>query len=307
MPGPRYTLITGDFYILYPDLPRNGPEPDGDTVNFLPDTDALVRALQRFSNVGPDRRHLGTYPVRFEGIDTLETHFAGAHQDLTFGRAARDQMLGELGFGEVEFWDTQPNKVRSAQNHPVRGYVLANGIESNGRVLGLVYAGEPAIAAQNGDRVFVNEELLEASVNAGQVRAGLAYVEPYSTMPLTLIKRLRRLVTTARADGAGFWSKEDMTTSSRIRPRGVTDLSTLIIFPKLYRRLVNYFQDGHTDLMAFDSWVRADPVRRDDRVLLPTGEIGNLHDIYDVNADGIVLRHLPEQLMFEPDPAVCAP
>jgi hypothetical protein len=32
--------------------------------------------------------------------------------------------------------------------------------------------------------------------------------------------------------------------------------------------------------------------------LLPTGELGNLHDLYDVTADGI----LPEELMFAPDP-----
>ena len=72
MAAPRYTLILGDFYILYPDLPRNGPEPDGDTINFLPDTDELIRRLPRFSAVGPDRRHLGTYGVRFEGIGTCQ-------------------------------------------------------------------------------------------------------------------------------------------------------------------------------------------------------------------------------------------
>jgi hypothetical protein len=74
MAAPRYILILGDFYIRYPDLPRNGPEPDGDTINFLPDHDDLIRGLPRFTaGVGPDRRHLGTYGVRFEGIDTLET------------------------------------------------------------------------------------------------------------------------------------------------------------------------------------------------------------------------------------------
>jgi hypothetical protein len=90
MATPRYTLITGDFYVRYPDLPRNGPEPDGDTVNFLPDNDDLVRGLPRFNQVGPDRRHLGTYSTRFEGIDALETHFENQHQDLTSARQARD-------------------------------------------------------------------------------------------------------------------------------------------------------------------------------------------------------------------------
>jgi len=72
---PRYTLIRGEFYILYPDLPKNGPQPDGDTINFLPDHEDLVLALKRFSNRRAERKHLGTYSVRFEGIDALETHF----------------------------------------------------------------------------------------------------------------------------------------------------------------------------------------------------------------------------------------
>src|SRR5215207_4719915 len=40
-----YTLLRGSFVIRYPDLPRQGPEPDGDTVKFRPDTPALVEAL----------------------------------------------------------------------------------------------------------------------------------------------------------------------------------------------------------------------------------------------------------------------
>ena len=29
-------LLAGEFVIRYPDLPRGGPEPDGDTVKFRP-------------------------------------------------------------------------------------------------------------------------------------------------------------------------------------------------------------------------------------------------------------------------------
>jgi hypothetical protein len=142
MAQPRYTLIAGDFYILYPDLPGNGPEPDGDTINFLPDHDGLVQNLQQFSNKAPDRRHLGTYPVRFEGIDTLETHFPDHrfHQNLQFAEAARNHLLQQLGFGAVTFLSgSKRNKVATAEHHPVRGYLFANGIESNGRILGMVY------------------------------------------------------------------------------------------------------------------------------------------------------------------------
>ena len=74
------------------------------------------------------------------------------------------------------------------------------------------------------------------------------------------------------------------------------------MFPKLYRRLVTYFRTTtSTDLTTFDSWIRADPIHRDDRALLPTGEIGNLHDTYEITVDGIRLTYRPEQLMFDPD------
>src|SRR3954470_14879836 len=111
MPAPRYVLISGEFYVLYPDLPRNGPEPDGDTISFLPDHDDLVWALPRFNGRPPDRKHLGTYSVRFEGIDALETHFQNQHQNLEFANAARDRMLSEVGFTQVDFFPDRPNKV----------------------------------------------------------------------------------------------------------------------------------------------------------------------------------------------------
>jgi hypothetical protein len=48
-----YTLLRGNVVIRYPDLPRAGPEPDGDTVKFRPDTPALVEGLLRPSGTHP--------------------------------------------------------------------------------------------------------------------------------------------------------------------------------------------------------------------------------------------------------------
>lgn len=297
MRRPRYTLISGDFYVRYPDLPRNGPEPDGDTVSFLPDNDQIVRSLPRFNDVAPDRKHLGTYAIRFEGIDALETHFENQHQNLEFARAARDRMLAFLGFTDIDFWPDRPNKVKKAEPHPIRGHVLANGIESNGRVLSLVFPGTSTLDAGDGDPVFATPELLEKSANATLLREGLAYAELYSTMPLDLIARMRELIGRARKDAQGFWPRESLTTAAAVRPANLADLTTLIMFPKLYRRLVAYFKAGNTDLAGFDSWIRVDP-RRDDQALLPTGEMGNLHDLYRLTADGLSLNFNPEELMF---------
>lgn len=293
----RYTLITGDFYIMYPDLPTNGPEPDGDTINFLPDNDQIVRSLPRFNGVPPERKHLGTYGVRFEGIDALESHFQNQHQNLEFAHAARDRMLAFMGFSRVSFWDDRPNKVQKALPHPIRGHLLANGIEANGRVLALAFPGTSTLDAGDGDLVFVTEELLEKSANAMLLREGLAYAELYSTMPLDLIARMRELIRAARAERLGFWPKESLTTSAAIRPEHLADLRTLIMFPKLYRRMVAYFKEGNRGSAGFDTWLRAAP-NRDDEALLPTGEMGNLHDLYNLTEHGLTLRISPEELMF---------
>jgi hypothetical protein len=99
--------------IRYPDLPRQGPEPDGDTINFLPDTPALVEAIPGRSGVPPDINARGI-SVRLEAIDALETHFHETHQELAGANAARDELLRRLGFTNIRYFDDLPNKVASA-------------------------------------------------------------------------------------------------------------------------------------------------------------------------------------------------
>src|SRR5262245_37811129 len=238
---PRYTMIRGSYYILYPDLPKNGPQPDGDTINFLPDNEDLVTGLTRFTNRSAERKHLGTYSVRFESIDALETHFMNRHQKLDQAQAARDHMLEYIGFQDVTFWPEHENNVKSAKPHPIRGCLIANGIESNGRVLGLVYPGEIAPGLTDGERIFVDEALLEKSVNVRLVKDGLAYAELYSTMPLSLIKHMRGLVKAARTGGLGFWPEESVQLGAGVAITDASDLPDMVMFPKLYRRLVKYF------------------------------------------------------------------
>ena len=92
-----YTVLRGQFVIRYPDLPRQGPEPDGDTVKFRPDTPGLVEMLPRRSGRPPQINARGV-SVRLEAIDALETHFAETHQELVGANAARDALLARLGF-----------------------------------------------------------------------------------------------------------------------------------------------------------------------------------------------------------------
>ncbi|WP_291414522.1 hypothetical protein [Actinophytocola sp.] len=127
-----YMLLRGYFVIRYPDRPREGPEPDGNTVKFRPDAPALVEALPRVSGRPPhlDARGIS---VRLEAADALETRFGETHQELAGANAARDALLRLLGFTGVTYFHDPPNMVESADQDSLRGHVLTNGIDANGR------------------------------------------------------------------------------------------------------------------------------------------------------------------------------
>jgi endonuclease YncB( thermonuclease family) len=301
MPKPRYTVIQGAFRIHNPIHPLQGPQPDGDTIRFEPNDVQLVRRLRRISGTPPDIRS-GGINVRYEGIDALETHFQQWHQDTGLAFAARDKNLALIGYTHVTFFPDHPSNVSAVDIDPLPGYVIANGIEANGRLLGLVYAGKPS--EDDGKPIFVDEALLDRSVNAQIVQAGLAYVEPYDTMPMTLVERMRTLVREARDAQIGIFAAESVSIGKSAKIGSIDDAQTLVLWPKLFRRLASYFAEGNMGLADFDLWVRDDPVRRDDSLRLPDGEAANLHDTYDITGNDLSLKYNPEDLLIVPDPAV---
>ena len=171
-------------------------------------------------------------------------------------------------------------------------------------MLGLVFAGPTPLA--DGARVFVDDATLDRSVNADLVRAGLAYEEPYDTMPMALVRHLRAAIHKARANALGLWPTEGLTTEKAALLRNLADLQALAMWPKLFRRLAAYFGEGHLGLAQFDAWLRDDKVGRDDTLRLPDGEKGNMHDTYAVKGDKLLLNFKPEDLLITPDPAVLA-
>ncbi|GLX97700.1 hypothetical protein Hesp01_56500 [Herbidospora sp. NBRC 101105] len=294
-----YTLLRGNFVIRYPDLPRQGPEPDGDTIKFLPDTPALIEALPRPSGTSPDLNRRGI-SVRLEAVDALETHFEETHQRLDWARAARDRLLALLGFTGVEFFDDLPNKVRRADQDTTRGYVLSNGVDANGRLIAFVYGG--TTETPDGAPVFLTPALADESANRVLLAEGLVYPAYYATLPAELRDHLAGVSRAARPD-AGLWPVAD---GHPGRPARVTadSLDETVIWPKLFRRLVPYFAAGFPDFGQFDTWLRADPVHRDDAIwLIGRQERGNLHDVVRASGDQIELTVWPEDFVIAPDPA----
>ncbi|MFG2226312.1 hypothetical protein [Streptomyces sp. NPDC048644] len=296
-----YTLLRGLFVIRYPDLPRQGPEPDGDTVKFRPDSPALVEGLPRPSGMPPDINARGI-SVRLEAIDALETHFGGTHQELVGANAARERLLALLGFTGVTFFEDHPNKVEAADQDSLRGYVLSNGIDANGRLIGFVFPGDPV--EPDGADVFLEEARVDASPNATLMTEGLAYPAFYATLPVALRIHLAGKSRAARAAKAGLWRNSTADPNGKATVANLDALRQLVMWPKLFRRLVPYFAAGATDFTAFDAWLRADKVHRDDPLfLLDRGEFGNMHDVISAGGSDIQLTVWPEEFIISPDPA----
>jgi len=71
--------------------------------------------------------------------------------------------------------------VETADQEVLRGHVLSNGIDGNRRLIGFIDGGDHA--GPDRSAVFVDEALVDRSVNASLLAAGHAYPAFYATLP----------------------------------------------------------------------------------------------------------------------------
>ena len=208
-------------------------------------------------------------------------------------------MLSHLGFEDVSFFEDDPYVVDSVSNNPQRGYVLANGIDGNGRVLAFVYPGNTPRSDEG--PTFLDEARMFESMNLTVLEAGLAYAAIYTSLPVDLADSLRRKAEAVRAEQPGIFASENLNTQRTAQIRDLDELERMAMWPKLFRRLVSFFSSGFSELSDFDAWLRADPTNRDDRLLLPNGELGNMHDLVFVESEAMGLRWEPERVTILPE------
>lgn len=294
----RYVVLTGKFQIRNTGGGQQ-PRPDGDTVKFIVDTPDLVKKLPRFGSLPPKINKSGGVNLRLEVIDALETHYPTdggrgpeVHQSKGLAHDARDTLLELLGFSEVEF--NQDSTVKSANEFLVDGFILANGVEGNGRVVGFANAGNRP-PKPNGKRIRLDAKLMERSANIKLLKQGLAYATLYKTLPHELIVHARELAQTARKKKLGVFGAEDVGVSKSSAIDDLLALQELVLLPKLFRRIADFFVITEDSLREFDSWIREDE-NRDDPLILPSGEVGNLHDLYEIDGDSLQLRFNPEDI-----------
>jgi endonuclease YncB( thermonuclease family) len=231
-------LIKGQYRIVH-------SEPDGDSVHFFPDDTEAFTSLHLAAHLGGG----GAAQLRLDAIDALETHYTPAthgartlHQPLDLAHAAGGRLLELLGFTNVV---RDGETVTGATPDATPGYILTRFADKYGRPVSLAYAG--ATDRPDQQPVFTDVGLLRGSVNYQLLSEGLVYPTFYSRLYPDLRADLTVAATEARGSKAGVWASDATTSGATIQT--LADLTDrLVIMPKLFRRLAEYFALGAGDV-----------------------------------------------------------
>jgi endonuclease YncB( thermonuclease family) len=229
MSSPYQLAISGNLVVV-------GKEPDGDSVRFVPDDPAALDRLRRHHKIVPSRD--GSVQLRFEAVDAPETHYGTAAQPM--GPDARNALLAWIGFRDVVFDGTRPNRVVSASPESVPAVVLSAAADPYGRPIAYVLVGDDL--PEPGRWTLVDDELLGRTLNARLVAEGVAYPTFYTSTPEPHRSQLRALATDARSDQRGVWAIDDTAEFELIDQDSIGPGGQLIL-PKLFRRATDYLKD----------------------------------------------------------------
>jgi hypothetical protein len=294
-----YRLVKGSFHLFYVGERRVGARPDGDSVWFRPDHPEHLESVGGRSakyNGG------GFTQLRFEAVDATEVHCGPKqnHQEVQSCCSARAFLLKQLGFKTVTFCANAGDMqctVQSADPHPRPGYILTRSIDPYGRPVSFAYAGASRLT-DGDDGVYLDTDLLAKSVNAQLAQSGEVYPAFYTGLPTDLRDHITSLADAAWQASRGLWPRDVTMGGARIASR--EEAEKLVLWPKLFRRLIAFYDDGHTALGDFEAWLREDPARDDQVWMISAGELGNLHDVISVSRDSLAMTFWPEDLVVVP-------
>jgi hypothetical protein len=275
-----FRVIEGTFHVI-------GYSPDGDSVRFQPSQPGLLSLL---SGPPADLNGRGHTQLRFEAIDTLETHFRNVQQPLTLATRALDFTLLQLGITGVE-WDVLRTRITAA-NDGTPGYIVSRAVEPNRRPVVFVFAGPPPVA--DGSSIFFDVAALKSSVNFKLVTEGLAYPTYYKGLFPDLRAAFTAATTQARADGLEIWAEDETNTGFAVpNLQAITD--DHVILPKLFRRLAE-FLDGGGSVGGFKQFLEN---REEGVTIISTTHFTHFDTVVEVIGNQVRLTELPENLMFE--------
>lgn len=277
-----YLVIKGSFVVI-------DKSPDGDSVRFRPDNAALFKQLKRSYRIEPSKD--GTVQLRFEAIDAPELHYQGKEQPL--GREARDFLLSQMGFGDYLYDDN--DTIMDAVPREVRGGILSQAAETNGRPVSYVFLESDLITFNDGERVVIDDAILAKSMNARVLQAGMAYYTVYSSQPTSHQIFMRSLAEQAKAANLGIWQVD---TTSEFTLNSFEDVTrNQLILPKLFRRCIGYLREIDKGFSGtLHDWLLANP-DVDDEILLSTRKT-RLSSLIEVQGATVKILFDPLEAVF---------
>jgi endonuclease YncB( thermonuclease family) len=275
-----FVVIKGTFHV-------EGYSPDGDSVRFMAEN------REHWAKLSGRRAELNAKDhaqLRFEAIDTLETHYLNMHQPLALATGALERLLEGLNITDVE-WNEARTTITSA-NDGTEGYILSREVEVNGRPVAFVYAGTPP--EEDGSEIFLDADRMSQSLNQRALEEGFAYPTYYKGLFYDLREALTETVARARQAQLGVWAVDR--TNAGFEVEGLDSITDEhVILPKLFRRLAEYLEAGGS-VAGFVEFLEA---REEEIIVISTVHPTHFDTVVEVEGNTVRLTEPPENLIFE--------
>jgi hypothetical protein len=242
--------------------------------------------------------NIGSTQLRFEGIDALELHFRPdngpeSHQPRPLADESRDYLTGRFSLNPVPY--VQPRGIRvdpPLERDGAAGYILSRALDAHGRPVAFAFAGEPPAA--DGAEVRLEVPLLRRSLNYRSLLNGHAYPLFYDTLFADLRSALTTAADNARSAGKHLWPRDRSQDGLAVADQGDLEQDG-VIFPKLFRRLTEFFTEPHGGLADFLSWLE----KTEEQVFdLIAGNFTHFDDVVAVTGGKVRLTRRPDQIVF---------
>jgi len=275
-----FIVIKGTFHV-------EGYSPDGDSVRFMADNREHWAKLSGRTAELNAKDHA---QLRFEAIDTLETHYLNMHQPLELATGALERLLKGLNITNVE-WNEARTKVTAA-NDGTEGHILSREVEENGRPVAFVYAGTPL--EEDGSEIFLDADRMSESLNQQALEEGFAYPTYYKGLFHDLREALTETVARAREAKRGVWAEDR--TNAGFEVVGLDSITNEhVILPKLFRRLAEYLQAGGS-VGGFKEFLKA---KEEEIIVISTVHPTHFDTVVEVEGNRVRMTERPENLIFE--------
>jgi len=276
----QYRVVAGTFHV-------KGFSPDGDSIRFQANDPANWDFFKWETEADKKEKRK---QLRVESIDALETHYEGYHQPRTFALAALESLLELVGIKSVTY-SLSLTKIVDADDGK-SGFIASAVTDRFGRPVSYLFPKSAKLA----DGALMDSAALpiDDSINFQLAREGLVYPTFYKSTDRVFAEKIRAVVARARKTKRGIWSID------RTLDFTIWDIRTLqediLILPKLFRRLVGFFENYSDFGMLIEYLTK----QKDNLELWDGTKKKSLAELMKISGRRIQMKTPVEDILFNP-------